>query len=353
MRERTPLEPLMAELAHDADPTSAVPLARLRESRAVLDFAERAMGLAAGEKYQTYVQLEHPFVLWNVFAAPPLSMEPHRWCYPFVGCGPYRGYFKEHRATAYAARLRERGLETYIGGVPAYSTLGWFSDPLLSSFVFWPDAELAELLIHELAHSKVWARSDVAFNEAFATFVGEQGAREYLAGRGLATPPETGWNALLQLLLDVRAALQQVYAAPGSTEAKLAAKEQALAALRDCYQQNIAQLGAGRFDALVATLNNAYLVSLSTYRTDVPAFAQLFVEHGGAWPEFFAAVDELVALPQAQRRERLASLRQHHEANRADDQRAQHVQCEAFARHSLDGESAGAEHDHVGGGRYR
>ena len=123
-------------------------------------------------------------MLWNVFAAPPFSLEARQWCYPFAGCTPYRGYFSRDAALRAAQRFADEGLETYVGGVAAYSTLGWFDDPLLSTFIHWPEAELAELLIHETAHRRLWVADDVPLNEAFASFVGEEGARQWFAVQG-------------------------------------------------------------------------------------------------------------------------------------------------------------------------
>ncbi len=295
-------------------------------------------------------------MLWNVFAAPELALEPRHWCYLLVGCAPYRGYFQRQRAQRYAAKLAARGYDTYVGGVPAYSTLGWFADPLLSSFIFWHEHDLAELLLHELAHGRIWVESDVAFNEAFATFVGRQGAREFLAQRRpetVGTGPRSAWPEMSAFLLTVRAALDGIYSRDVADSTKREAKRQTLAQARSCYAEQRGRLGAGRFDALMDGLNNAYLVSLTTYQQAVPAFVELFAAAGGDWAGFFAAVQTLAELAPAEREGRVAALRQQQEAKAGDGEGPQHVQCEALFSHGLDGEAAGTEDDDVGRGRHR
>ena len=212
LQAREPVDQVLADLEprRDGDPAAAQLYRRLSYSQAVLDFAARRLALDADGRYRTYVALERPAVVWNVFAAPPLSLEPHRWCYPIVGCAPYRGFFDEAYARRRAEALARRGLETYVGPVAAYSTLGWFEDPLLSTFVAWTEPDLAALLFHELAHGEVWAAGDVAFNESFATFVGRQGLTAWLESRGESgalaarARAEADRARLLKLLDDVR-----------------------------------------------------------------------------------------------------------------------------------------------------
>ena len=176
MRERVPLDDALTNGATDAGTRE-----QLQVATGLLDFAEEALLLPVAERYRSFVQLDRDYVVWNVFAAEPYNLDAGYWCYPIVGCAPYRGYFDEARAQRAAERLERRGMEIYLGGVPAYSTLGWFDDPLLSTFLHWPEADLASLLFHELAHGRVWAAGDTAFNESFASFVGEEGARQWFA----------------------------------------------------------------------------------------------------------------------------------------------------------------------------
>ena len=168
---------------------------RLETVQGILQFAEQQLDLPVGDRYQRYVGLEQDFVVWSVFVAPPLVMNSVQWCYPLVGCAPYRGYFDQADAVALAANYADRGFDTYVAGVSAYSTLGWFKDPLLSSFVFYSEPALTNLLFHELAHSKVWVNNDVAFNESFASFVGLQGTRQWLSlGRDQYSEPLLRWR---------------------------------------------------------------------------------------------------------------------------------------------------------------
>ena len=349
---RQPVDELLEELRRaPADPESQRLLAQLELSRDILSFADEHLGLEVGGRYQTFVQLHDPYVVWNVFAAPELVLTPRSWCYLMVGCAPYRGYFTQRRAQRYAAKLAARGFDTYVGGVPAYSTLGWFADPLLSSFIFWHQRDLAALLLHELAHGRVWVESDVAFNEAFATFVGRQGAREFLSTRvsgNAEEPPRSAWPEMLALLLSVREALEGVYSRDVSDGEKREGKRQILSQARSCYADHRRQLGAGRFDALIDGINNAYLVSLTTYEEAVPAFVEIFAAEGGDWAGFFAAVQALAELAPAERERRVTALREQQVANAGNDEGAQHIQCDAFFGHGLDGKAAGAEDDDVG-----
>ena len=157
--------------------TSAQLRARLQTIESMLEFAETELHLVVADRYQRYVHLEREYVVWNVFAAPPLSMRSEQWCYPLIGCAPYRGFFAEADARAFAARYKENGFDTYVGGVAAYSTLGWFDDSLLSTVVERSDYQLAGLVFHELAHQVAFAAGDTSFNESFATAVEREGIR--------------------------------------------------------------------------------------------------------------------------------------------------------------------------------
>lgn len=372
MQAREPVDEIVAELRQrDADGSEQLDAAdrlllhRLTLTRQLLEFAETTLTLPVGRRYRSYVDLERPYVVWNLFAAPPLSLEAHRWCYPLVGCAPYRGFFDPTRAEQQARQLQAAGLETYVGGVAAYSTLGWFADPLLSSFVFWPEPQLAELLFHELAHGVVWVRGDVGFNESFATFVGTQGVSDWYASRGGAPVgvPATrldGWQRLQGLLTRLRGALKELYGSDLEDDRKSAEKTRLLAAARDCYADQRALLGGGRYDTLLASLNNAVLASLATYQDLVPAFRRLFGRHHGDWASFFAAVRALAAMPAPDRAAALGVVpaagnasAQQQIADGGDDGGADEVQCEALSRHGFHGEASRAVNDDVGGGGHR
>jgi predicted aminopeptidase len=324
---------------------------QLQLAQDIIDFAEREIGLRAQGRYKSFVQLDQDYVVWNVFAAEPYSVVGQQWCYPFVGCAPYRGYFNKVLAHRVAASYQKRGFETYVGEVPAYSTLGWFNDPLLSSFIDWPEPDLASLLIHELAHSRVWVKGDVAFNENFAEFVGNRGARLWLTSQGKSDAWQgllarrSVWQNFRAFLLQAKAHLQVAYTGP---QAQLARdKAAALADITRCYEVKRKLLGSGRYDELMADqFNNALLVSVGTYADYLPGFQQLFEDADENWSQFFDAVNSLGDLPQPARVERLTQLTEQYVAQQfsaqqqvghaADDQDTDEVYCQTFASHSAD-----------------
>ena len=351
MSARQDVEELMA------DSGTAVELSeRLQLTQEVLGFAEQQLGLAANGRYSTYVELGREYVLWNVFAARPFSLDEDQWCYPIVGCAPYRGYFDEQRARQVAQRYNRRGFETYVGGVPAYSTLGWFEDPLLSSFVVWPAADLVNLLLHELAHSRVWVNGDVAFNESFAEFVGNRGAQAWFAQRGEVElwrqwrSQRRGWLTFRAFAVTAKSHLQSVYTGP--TEDLAEGKRRALEAFQACYRAHRETLGGGRYDELMSGhFNNAFLLSIGTYADWLPAFSHLFEQSGSDWSAFFTAVQSLADLDHVSRETRLEELSrapltqqlltQQEVSHGTDHRNAHEVNCEPFLGHGAHTESAG------------
>ena len=286
---------------------------RLLLADRIIDFARLELGLDAGNSYRRYAALGRPFVVWNVFAAPPLSLDARRWCYPFVGCVPYRGYFDRTTALKAEARLARQGYETYVAGVPAYSTLGWFDDPLLSTFIDWPEPRLAELLLHEIAHQRVWVRDDAAFNESFATFAGETGARLWFRKTGREVEfdrhveSRRGWQRLRALLLATRVELESVYRSGDEENRQYREKTRVLESFRHCYRQHKPLLGGGAFDGLVEVVNNAYLAAFGTYTDWHPAFTELYGQVGG-WTVFLEAIDTLAGLATEERKIALEAL---------------------------------------------
>ncbi len=348
--------------------TAAALKERLRFSRSVLDFAEREIGLAGGRRYRRYVDLGREHVVWSVVAAPEFALSPAQTCFPIVGCVPYLGYFNEAKAQTQAARYQAQDLEVYVGGVAAYSTLGWFADPLLNTFIDWPDPYLASLLIHELSHSKVWIKGDVALNEAFASFVGEEGARQMLAN----SQPQD-WQryqqaqqrsqVFRQLTDELRVALTEIYMSDAKSGRKREQKAAAFADFRACYERRKADF-QGRYDELVASrLNNAYLAASATYDRWQPSFAALFRQASGDWSVFFEQVEVLGSLAPEQRSEELQRLRELGLAQQrsgeepiaaaGDAQHADEIQCEALTRHTPSTETLGGKDDQVGRGRHR
>src|SRR6476661_4621254 len=157
---------------------------KLSKVQEIRRFAARELSLPDNDSYKTYADLKRPYVLWNVVATSEFSLEPLQWCFPIAGCVNYRGYYSKAEAQAYANELREQHYDVQIGGVPAYSTLGFFNDPVLSTFIQYPEGELARLVFHELAHQVVYAQGDSRFNESFAVAVEEVGVERWLAKHG-------------------------------------------------------------------------------------------------------------------------------------------------------------------------
>jgi len=299
-----------------ADATLA-PEARARLQRA-LDarrFAARAMGLPDNGSYTLYADLGRPYAVWNVYAAPELSLDAHEWCYPLTGCLAYRGYYSEARARDEAARLAAEGWDVHVGPVAAYSTLGWFDDPVLNTMLRWPEDVLAGSVMHELAHQQLFVKGDTAFNESFATFVERQGLAQYLEGqpplREQAARHERQQAEFVGLMLETRRRLEAVYAGPAPDDDKRRAKQEELARLRREYEALKAGWGGdAAYDSWMADgFNNARLLPFGLYHEWVPAFAALFREAGGEWAAFYREAEQLAQLDPEPRRERLRRLR--------------------------------------------
>jgi predicted aminopeptidase len=307
-----------------ADPAVSAPLkAKLELTQRIRAFASSQLGLPDNPSYKSYADLHRAAAVWNVVAAPPYSLTLQSWCFPVAGCVGYRGYYDEAAAQAEAEVQKTRGMEVAVYPVPAYSTLGWMNwaggDPLLSTFIGYPEGELARLVFHELAHQVLYVAGDTVFNESYATAVeriggaawlqreaGEAARREYAQFDG----QRQGFRALA---LDTRRALTRVYASP---EAKArdwtkveALKQAAMADFRARYEQLKAGWSGPRrnaYDAWVARANNAAFGAQGAYDDLVPAFEALFEREGRDWPRFYTEVKRIAALPtDAQRRSAL------------------------------------------------
>lgn len=300
---------------------------RLLLTEQMLQFAEHELALPAAGAYRRYADLGRSFVVWNVFAAPEFSLEPKRWRYPLVGRLAYRGYFKEARARELAESLEAEGYDVMVAGVPAYSTLGVFDDPLLNTFIQRREAALAALLFHELAHRRVFYHGDAAASEAFAVAVEREGARRWL--RAHRTPEDLRdydqrvertkrWH---QAAAATRSQLTALYAdarrdwgspegwSSEQREQARGSKQEMLDALAERRQQII---GAGgvRPNAAATTgeLTNAHLVASATYHELVPGFDALLRAHGGDLAAFYEAAEQLKPLTPGQRREWLLEI---------------------------------------------
>ncbi|MGE5240638.1 MAG: aminopeptidase [Bacteroidota bacterium] len=283
------------------------------------EFASRELLLPDNRSYRSYVDLRRPYAAWNVFAAPELSLEPKTWCFIVAGCVPYRGYFARAAAERYAAALRQKGYDVYVGGVLAFSTLGWFNDPLLNTFLDRPEAELAGLLFHELAHQKIYVGGDTSFNESFATAVELEGVKRWYELHGTPEQAEAYRRKLqrrdefAELVLKHRARLAEIYASNLSDTDKRAAKAREFAELRQDYAALKAAWGGdATYDGWFAgDLNNAKLIAVGLYTQYVPAFQRLLAQQGDDLAAFYRAVDRLAHLPQTQRDAALRELLAH------------------------------------------
>lgn len=289
-------------------------------------FAQSDLHLPVDGHYRKYVDLHRPYVVWNVEAAPEFSMEPKTWWYPLVGSLEYRGYFFRPIATNYAGYLRRKGYDVTVGGVEAYSTLGWFKDPLLNTFLSNPDSELAEIIFHELAHQRVFARGDTDFNEAFATTVGQEGARRWLKAKGDTAALESYLahihrnDEFVRLVLKTRRQLEEVFGDQRNTEGKVKRTNARQAVPRDELRKEKQRVYSDfkqQFAALkerwgtdtdldywsTHPINNAHLNSVAAYYDLVPAFEQLLADNGGDLNKFYQAAEKLAGKSKKERSE--------------------------------------------------
>jgi len=321
MRQRRPVP----EVVSDPDTTETV-RSQLERAQAILEFAHAELLLPDNGSYAVYADTGREYVVWNVFATDEFSLEPRTWCFPVAGCVSYRGYFSADSAKKFAAKLDADGLDTFVGGVAAYSTLGRFRDPLLNNMMTLSEYRLAGLLIHELSHQQLYVRDDSSFNESFASFVEQQGVSDWLGRAGRRQDICDYRAALIRraavrgLLDAARARLGELYlkglpdadARPLKAEI-LARLEADYARLRGTWSEP--PYYDGWFDG---DLNNARLAALSTYDEYVPAFEALFNATSGSWREFYARAAALGALPPEQRVSELDALTSASESAAAD-----------------------------------
>ncbi len=305
-------QPITQVLANPhADPALKRRLRLVLRARA---FASDRLDLPRNRSYTLYADIGRPFVMYNVFATPPLSLKPVEHCFPIAGCVAYRGYYEKARAETEATRLRKAGDDVYIAGVPAYSTLGHFADPVLSSMLRWNNDELVGTVFHELAHQKLYVKGDTAFNESFATFVQREGLRAWHAAEHLPPPDpeaECHQHRFTALILATRSKLRTIYASDHDDAWKLRHKQAAFEALRTRY--HALREGPWRHvpdydNWMKQPLNNATLLPFGLYDRFVPAFAALFARARGDWPAFFREVEALSKLAPRARRARLKTL---------------------------------------------
>jgi predicted aminopeptidase len=301
-----------------ADPKTAPALrARLTLVSEAREFASRELALPDNQSYRTYADIGRDYVVWNVVATPEFSVVPRHWCFPVAGCVSYRGYFHESAARKFATEMAGQGYDVAIDPVPAYSTLGKFADPVLSSMLRYGDDELVATIFHELAHQLLYVKDDSAFNEAFATTVEDAGLERWLLQHGStqrmqAFRDDAAREAqFLKLLANARAQLAALYAS-GATPAQMRArKQQVLAALGDEIHgfEKREHVTYPLYDEWIAAgLNNARLASVATYYDCVPGFKRLLAKEHGDLPAFYAAARALAKLPRKERHQMLCGV---------------------------------------------
>jgi predicted aminopeptidase len=297
----------------DTPPALRERLARVLVIRA---FASQELALPDNGSYRSYAELGRPFALWNVFVAPEFSVEARQSCFLFAGCVTYRGFYSEEAARRYAAEAKAQGFDTFVGGVPAYSTLGYFDDPVLNTFIRASEPEVARLIFHELAHQVVYVKDDTVFNESFATAVEEEGLRRWLDREGNTAQREAWANFQLRrrdfigLVARYRGRLAQFYAQPGSTQQKRAGKATLFAEMRRDYEAMKASWGgfAGYDRYFSQELNNALLAVTAAYTQWVPAFTAMIDRTRGDMNGFYREARELSKLARAERDAQLQAL---------------------------------------------
>ena len=291
-------------------------------------FAETELGLPVNKNFSSYVNLERPFVVWNVFAAPEFSLESDDWCFPVAGCVSYRGYFSEAAAKSFADKLEAENKDVYVGGVAAYSTLGWFADPVLNTVINRDEFRLAALIFHELAHQVVYISGDTEFNESFATALELEGLRRWVekgrdgeSGENFSFSLSHVDNAVSQnqyrqefveLVQGYRPQLEAVYSQTIPLDEKRLAKAALFDQLREDYAVKKEQWqGYDAYDGWFASeINNAKLNTVGTYFNLVPAFDALLVSVDYSLPDFFEKVEEFSELAAVERKAALAGMTQ-------------------------------------------
>jgi predicted aminopeptidase len=314
LARREPTQRLVA--AADTDPVLRT---RLAEVDQILRFARDQLLLPANGQFSSYVHVDGEYVVWSVFATPEFSTQPTQWCYPIIGCASYRGYFKERDARRLGRRLQAVRHDVAVGGVVAYSTLGWFHDPLLSTYIDWEPAQLAGLLFHELAHTKLFVKDDTAFNEGLATFVEREGVRQWLESIGDTTEidrAQARWNRsdqLVRFMLGWRSQLTELYGQPFDTMARRMLKGDMMDEIDRCLLVNIDALGGSAARTLLREpMNNARLVPIAAYHEYVVGFRGIFDAGDRNWQTFYRRVKSLAAEAVVRRRATIDEFAQAH-----------------------------------------
>jgi predicted aminopeptidase len=331
LAHRQPLEKLMADCK--TPPRLKAKFERVMKIR---KFAKDVMKEPVDDEYASYTDLHRQYVVWNVNIAPGLSLDAKTWWFPVVGRASYRGYFNEKDAQNYAEAWRKKGWDVYVDGIQAYSTLGWFHDPLLNTFIYEPEASLADLIFHELGHRRLFVAGDTDFNEAFAMEVAAEGVKRWFAAQNDPKSYKAYLEAqdrekiFIGLVMSTRSELKAMYGNARLDDAqKLRRKEEILAGLRARYAAARKSWGGctGYDEWFANSLNNAKLNTVATYYELRPAFRALLEAKNGDMEKFFKAVEALGKLP----------LDQRHAALKANlKSAASHTNAEAMPEHAKD-----------------
>ena len=284
-----------------ADPRTKPALRHQLEAvETIRRFASEQLTLPGNESFGKYADLGREHVVWVLYAAPEFSLKPKTWYYPIIGNMDYRGYFCKKDTEAMADQLRGEGYDVFVGGVDAYSTLGWFHDPILNTFVDYPDIDLAETIFHELTHRKLFHPGETTFNESLANTVAEEGVKRWLKYEGRLADLHNYQQCLVrrrefyQEIDRSRKTLEKLYASDRSEEEKRREKDAVLTKLRDQFRELRRRWGGhGLEEWLLENLNNGHIVSLNIYADKMPVFQSLLAECGGDLELFFKKAAKL------------------------------------------------------------
>ena len=300
-----------------ADKTTTAKLRELLEtSQNIRDFATKSLYLPENDSYRLYADLKRRYAIWNVVAAKEFSVNAKKWCFLFVGCLSYKGYFSKQDATEYANELKQEGYDVYVAGAKAYSTLGWFDDPLLNTMMYKSEALRAGIIFHELSHQVVYIDNDSGFNEAFATTVEQEGIRRWMERQGkekeylaylLNKKRELDFNHLLQT---TREELELLYKTKAVDLEKRKSKQHIFAVMqKEYYKLKESWGGYDGYDLwMKQELNNAHLLLIATYHDLVPTFQAMLINEKNNLERFYKAVDKYGALSKEERNFQLKQL---------------------------------------------
>ena len=293
-----------------ADPSADKTLKRVLSKVVLLrEFASRDLKLPDNESYTSYADLKRPYVVWNVYATPEFSTELKKWCFVGAGCVDYRGFFSKEEAERFAEELKSEGHDVHVGGIRAYSTLGWFDDPVLNTFIGYSEIELARLIFHELAHQVVYVQDDSVFNESFATLVAQEGISRWLESNGTAEQQgafdskQNRETIFTNLISYHRKHLKELFSSRANDSEKRASKLHIFSELREEFAQlKVANVAFGSYDQwFTLQMNNALLATVSTYTQLVPAFRTLLMRQGGDMERFYDTVKRISKLTEDER----------------------------------------------------